>query len=168
MNNNLQPNLHLQLAHIRTLNRNLGLPHQENDATIFSNGGIFEVDTLRPDSIALPPYRFDPPLSGYPPEERISIICEYGIRLGVLNAPKTVSVEALDINPSSLFIGIDTQDINRAGYWVLVRHTVFLFDPLPFCTLDFIAPSTVRAEPGQFRAPEDTIFRRPPDIGPPN
>ena len=156
-----------KLTHIRALNQTLGLPHQENKACIF-NGGFFDIPTLVDDPIVMPPYPFQHPLSAYPQAEQSVLIHQYGVLLGIANGLKTVSVGALDPRPSDLFVTLDTREVNRAGCWTLVQRTVFLFNPLPFYTTDFVAASHLLAKPGEVRPPADTDFRRLPDLGPPN
>ena len=153
-----------RLATIRGLNLGQELPFQERDSTIF-NGALFDVATLH--SIRLPPYPFTHPLSNYPTEEILNLIRQYGILAGQLNLPKTYSVGVLGIpDNNNQFVKIITREVNHAGFWCLVQRSIFLHKPLPFCTFNFIAPSSVSAT-GDTPAPSETWYRRPADIGEP-
>ena len=153
-----------KLATVRELNRSLDLPPQERNCTIF-NGGYFDAHTL--ESIRLPLYNFQHPLSDHPFETIRAMIQDYGILLGRANSPNTTSVGVSGVSSvNDLCVTLAAHEINRSGCWTFVQRTVFLHRPLPLCSVDFVAPSQLHAQDNQ-RPPSDNFYLRPADLGKP-
>jgi hypothetical protein len=157
---------HLTLNQIIEYNRNLKLPPQPTEETIY-NGAFPKLTSTVPFIL--------PPIPPYGPNGLILptnwsaqrvLILAYSECLGIAN--HHIANRQITINLQKPYITVIGLEPNREGIWTHVGRTVFFHRDKPIASLDCIATYVppARAIPGS-QPSEDIGYPHPADIGPP-